>query len=168
MSNILKLDAKILATEHLLTTISEIRHTNSDTKIAFTNGCFDILHRGHVSYLDESSSLANILIVALNTDLSVTRQNKTHNHLRPINSLEDRMAVVAALASVSYVTFFDSDTPLDLIKLIKPDVLIKGGDWQIDTIVGATEVLANGAKVYSIPFRFNRSTSKLLDLLSQQ
>lgn len=126
----------------------------------FTNGCFDILHRGHVSYLEEAAQLGKSLIVAVNSDDSVRRLDKGTD--RPINPLEDRMAVLAALGCVALVVPFDTDTPLPLITQIKPDHLVKGGDWSIDRIVGAREVRAYGGQVHSIPFRFQRSTTALL------
>jgi rfaE bifunctional protein nucleotidyltransferase chain/domain len=129
--------------------------------LVFTNGCFDILHRGHVSYLEEVAQLGNSLLVAVNTDSSVRRQNKGTD--RPINPLDDRLALLAALQSVDLVIPFDSDTPLDLIKMIKPDILVKGGDWPIEQIVGAEEVINNGGEVHSIRFRYQRSTSDLIN-----
>ncbi len=126
----------------------------------FTNGCFDLLHRGHVTYLDEARALGASLIVAVNTDASVRRQNKGDD--RPINPLENRMALLAALESVSLVTWFDSDTPLELILVVRPDVLVKGGDWTPDRIVGAAEVTGWGGSVHSIPFRHHTSTTALL------
>lgn len=128
--------------------------------LVFTNGCFDILHRGHVSYLEEAALLGSSLIVAVNTDDSVRRQNKGSD--RPINLLPDRLALLASLQSVDLVIPFDTDTPLDLIVAIKPDILVKGGDWSIEKIVGAREVIANGGEVYSIPFRYQRSTTDLI------
>ena len=129
--------------------------------LVFTNGCFDILHRGHVSYLEEAAQLGNSLLVAVNTDSSVRRQNKGTD--RPINPLDDRLALLAALQSVDLVIPFDSDTPLELIKIIKPDILVKGGDWPIEQIVGAEEVINNGGEVHSIRFRYQRSTSDLIN-----
>lgn len=126
----------------------------------FTNGCFDILHRGHVTYLEEAAALGASLIVGVNSDASVRRLGKGAD--RPINPLEDRMAVLAALACVSLVTSFDDDTPLSLIRQVRPDHLVKGGDWTVDRIVGAAEVQAQGGQVHSIPFRHDRSTSALL------
>jgi rfaE bifunctional protein nucleotidyltransferase chain/domain len=128
--------------------------------VVFTNGCFDILHRGHVTCLAQARALGASLIVALNTDASVRRQGKGDD--RPVNSLEDRAAVIAALESVSLVTWFDSDTPLDLIVACRPDVLVKGGDWPVERIVGASEVLAGGGRVESIAFEHMRSTTALL------
>ena len=126
----------------------------------FTNGCFDLLHRGHVTYLDQARALGASLIVALNTDASVRRLGKGDD--RPVNTLEDRMAVVAALESVDLVTWFDEDTPLALIVALAPQVLVKGGDWAIEQIVGATQVQARGGTVVSIPFVHQRSTTGLL------
>lgn len=126
----------------------------------FTNGCFDILHRGHVTYLAEARALGASLIVAVNSDASVKRQEKGDD--RPINTLENRMALLAALESVSLVTWFDEDTPLDLILAVRPDVLVKGGDWTPDRIVGAAEVSGWGGSVHSIPFRHHTSTTALL------
>ena len=128
--------------------------------LVFTNGCFDILHRGHVTYLAQARALGASLIVALNTDASVKRLGKGED--RPLNPLQDRMAVMAALACVDLVTWFDEDTPLARIIESKPDVLVKGGDWPIDKIVGAREVQNSGGKVVSIPFEYHRSTSALL------
>lgn len=128
--------------------------------LVFTNGCFDILHRGHVSYLEEARTLGASLIVAVNTDASVRRLDKGSD--RPVNTLDDRMAVIAALQSVDAVIAFDEDTPLELIQQIHPNILVKGGDWSIDKIVGADVVLADGGEVHSIPFRHDRSTTDLL------
>lgn len=128
--------------------------------VVFTNGCFDILHRGHVTYLEEARTLGGALIVGVNTDASVRRLNKGPD--RPINPLADRMAILAALDSVSLVVAFDDDTPLRLITALQPDVLVKGGDWPPAAIIGAHEVIARGGRVVSIPFRFDRSTSALI------
>jgi rfaE bifunctional protein nucleotidyltransferase chain/domain len=128
--------------------------------LVFTNGVFDVLHRGHATYLAESRALGASLIVALNSDLSVKRLGKGAD--RPVNALEDRLAVVAALESVGLVTWFEEDTPLCLILICRPDVLVKGGDWPVDQIVGAQEVFDWGGSVKSIPFQFERSTTALL------
>lgn len=129
--------------------------------LVFTNGCFDILHRGHVTYLAQARALGAGLVVGVNSDASVRRQNKGAD--RPINSLADRMAVLAALESVSLVVPFDDDTPLRLILAIHPDVLAKGGDWPVENIVGSREVLGWGGQVHSIPFLHERSTTALLN-----
>ena len=129
--------------------------------LVFTNGCFDILHRGHVTYLEEARALGASLIVGVNTDASVQRLNKGPG--RPVNPLDDRMAVLAALESVALVVPFDEDTPLELIKRIRPEHLVKGGDWKPDKIVGGDIVRSYGGQVRSIPFRFERSTTDLLN-----
>jgi rfaE bifunctional protein nucleotidyltransferase chain/domain len=129
--------------------------------LVFTNGCFDILHRGHVTYLSHARALGASLVVALNSDDSVRRLGKGAD--RPLNPLEDRMALIAALESVDLVTWFEEDTPLARIIEFRPDVLVKGGDWAIETIVGATEVRAWGGSVHSIPFEFERSTTALVE-----
>ena len=129
--------------------------------LVFTNGCFDILHRGPVTHLAQARALGASLLVGVNSDDSVRRLGKGAD--RPVNVLEDRMAVLAALESVTLVTWFDADTPLELIRAVQPDVLVKGGDWAPERIVGADLVLARGGQVHSIPFRFERSTSALLE-----
>ena len=128
-----------------------------DRKRAFTNGVFDVLHRGHVTYLAEARALGGSLIVALNGDASVRRLGKGDD--RPINTLEDRMAVIAALECVALVTWFDEDTPLQRILEARPDVLVKGGDWPIDKIIGGEEVKSWGGSVHTIAFQFERSTT---------
>ena len=128
--------------------------------LVFTNGCFDILHRGHVTYLAQARALGASLVVGVNTDASVRRLGKGND--RPVNGLEDRMAVLAALESVSLVTWFDEDTPLDLIRSVAPEVLAKGGDWAPERIVGADFVQSRGGRVHSIPFHHELSTSALL------
>ena len=128
--------------------------------LVFTNGVFDILHRGHASYLAQARALGASLLVAVNTDASVKRLGKGPD--RPINPLADRMALVAALESASLVTWFDDDTPLALIRLVRPDVLVKGGDWAPDKIVGSPDVKSWGGAVHSIPFIHEHSTSATL------
>ena len=128
--------------------------------LVFTNGCFDVLHRGHVTYLAQARALGAALVVGVNSDASVKRLGKDGD--RPINPLHDRMMVLAALESASLVVEFDEDTPLNLILACRPDVLAKGGDWQPEKIVGAREVQGWGGKVHSIPFLHERSTTALL------
>ena len=127
----------------------------------FTNGVFDILHRGHVTYLAQARALGASLIVAINSDSSVRRLGKGDD--RPINSTEDRMAVIAALECVDLVTSFEEDTPLKLINTIKPEFLVKGGDWSVELIVGSAEVASWGGKTLSIPFEYQTSTSKTIE-----
>lgn len=129
--------------------------------LVFTNGCFDILHRGHVTYLAQARALGASLIIGVNSDASVRRLGKGDD--RPLNRQEDRMTVLAALEAVSLVTLFDEDTPLQLILNTHPDILVKGGDWGMDSIVGAKEVLAWGGQVHSIPFLHQRSTTELVE-----
>ncbi|GAB4128688.1 MAG: D-glycero-beta-D-manno-heptose 1-phosphate adenylyltransferase [Sideroxydans sp.] len=128
--------------------------------LVFTNGCFDVLHRGHVTYLAQARALGASLIVGVNSDASVKRQGKGDD--RPINHQDDRMAVLAALEAVNLVILFEEDTPLNLILACHPDKLVKGGDWQPGNIVGSKEVLAWGGSVHSIPFLHQRSTTALL------
>ncbi|MBR7001558.1 MAG: D-glycero-beta-D-manno-heptose 1-phosphate adenylyltransferase [Neisseriaceae bacterium] len=148
-------ERKIVAPERLPQVLATI-----ERPLVFTNGCFDIVHRGHVSYLAQAKQLGKSLLVALNTDASVKRQGKGAD--RPINLLDNRMAVIAALESVDLVTFFDEDTPYNLIELVQPEILVKGGDWQPENIVGASETVARGGKVFSIPFLYETSTTALL------
>jgi rfaE bifunctional protein nucleotidyltransferase chain/domain len=128
--------------------------------LVFTNGVFDILHRGHVTYLAQARSLGRSLVLALNSDQSVRSLGKGPD--RPLNSLDDRMAVVAALECVDLVTWFEQDTPLECILNCHPDILVKGGDWPVEKIVGAKEVMQWGGSVHSIPFEHERSTTALL------
>lgn len=128
--------------------------------LVFTNGCFDILHRGHVTYLAQARAEGASLVLALNTDASVRRLGKGDD--RPVNPLENRAAVAAALASVDVVTWFDQDTPAELIEAVRPEVLVKGGDWPVEKIVGSAETLARGGRVLSIPFLHQTSTTQTL------
>ena len=129
-------------------------------KVVFTNGCFDLLHPGHVLYLREARQLGDSLVVALNTDASVRRLGKGVD--RPIVKENDRAIVIAALAAVDFVTFFDEDTPLEVIQILSPDILVKGGDWSADRIVGAEFVRSRGGEVYSLPFATGYSTTDLI------
>jgi D-glycero-beta-D-manno-heptose 1-phosphate adenylyltransferase len=128
--------------------------------LVFTNGVFDILHRGHVTYLAQARALGASLVVAVNSDASVKRLDKGSD--RPLNPLADRLAIVAALESTSLATWFEEDTPLALILALRPDVLVKGGDWKPQAMVGAAEVAGWGGSVHSIPFAHQRSTTALI------
>ena len=150
-------ESKIIAPHQIASQLARIKHKRP---LVFTNGCFDLLHRGHVTYLAQARALGAGLIVALNSDASVKRQGKGAD--RPLNTQENRMAVIASLESVDFVTYFEEDTPYQLIMQIQPDVLVKGGDWSIANIVGSPEVLAAGGKVHSIPFLFATSTTQLV------
>jgi len=137
------------------------RLRSCERPLVFTNGVFDILHRGHVTYLAEARALGATLLVAINGDASAKRLGKGED--RPLNPLADRIAVVAALESVHLVTWFDEDTPLALILACRPEVLVKGGDWKPEAIVGAAQVTSWGGAAHSIPFAHERSTTALLD-----
>jgi len=129
-------------------------------RVVFTNGCFDLIHPGHVRYLAAARALGDLLVVGVNSDASVRRQAKGRD--RPLVPEDDRAAVVAALAAVDYVTIFAEDTPLALIRALRPDVLVKGGDWTPDKIVGADLVRARGGSVHSLPFAPGYSTTELV------
>lgn len=133
--------------------------------LVFTNGCFDILHRGHVAYLERAASLGKTLLIAVNSDASVQTLEKGSE--RPINPLDDRIAVLAALQCTNLIVPFNDNTPLELITLTKPDCLVKGGDWPEDKIVGAQEVRQYGGTVRSIPIEYPRSTTELVRRIRQ-
>jgi rfaE bifunctional protein nucleotidyltransferase chain/domain len=128
--------------------------------LVFTNGVFDLVHRGHVTYLDHARGLGAALVVGVNTDASARRLGKGDD--RPLNPLEDRLAVLAALAAVSLVVAFDEDTPLALVLRCHPDVIVKGGDYSAATTVGAAEVVGWGGRFASIPLLAGRSTTDLV------
>jgi rfaE bifunctional protein nucleotidyltransferase chain/domain len=128
-------------------------------RIVFTNGCFDILHAGHVRYLAQARRLGDLLVVALNTDRSVQAIKGPE---RPVVSQEERAFVMAALESVDYVTFFDDETPLSLIEALEPDVLVKGGDWEPDRVVGGDLVRSRGGKVVILPYLEGASTTNII------
>ena len=136
---------------------------NAGKKIVFTNGCFDILHAGHISYLNEAKSLGDCLIVGLNSDNSVRSLNKGPE--RPINNQIDRKFVLENLKAVDLVEIFDQETPLELIKMVRPNLLVKGGDWQVEQIVGHEVVLAYGGEVKSLAFKDGYSTTGLIKKL---
>ncbi|HEX2900664.1 MAG TPA: D-glycero-beta-D-manno-heptose 1-phosphate adenylyltransferase [Bacteroidia bacterium] len=131
-----------------------------NSKVVFTNGCFDILHLGHVDYLEKARALGDRLVLGLNSDASVQRQKKGPE--RPLQSEEARSRIMAALEFVDAVCIFDEDTPLDLILAIRPDILVKGDDYSIDTIVGATEVIGWGGEVKTIPLVQGHSTTRIV------
>jgi rfaE bifunctional protein nucleotidyltransferase chain/domain len=128
--------------------------------LVFTNGVFDILHRGHVTYLAQARALGASLLVAANTDASARALGKGDG--RPVNKLEDRCAILAALEAVTLVTWFEEDTPLKLIQAVKPEVLVKGGDWKPEAIVGSKEVKGWGGAVHAIPLVPGRSTTSVI------
>jgi rfaE bifunctional protein nucleotidyltransferase chain/domain len=140
--------------------VAAVRSGRLPRPLIFTNGVFDILHRGHVAYLDAAAQLGATLIVALNTDESVRRLGKGPD--RPINTLEDRAAVLAALSSVAIVTAFDEDTPQAIIEELRPDMIVKGGDYDMEILPETASVRSWGGKAVAIPIEFNRSTTLLV------
>ncbi len=148
---------KVLNSENLEPALQSYK--NKNLKIVFTNGCFDLLHIGHVRYLEEAASLGDVLIVGINTDASV---QKLKGPTRPIQNENDRAEILASLKSVQHTILFGEETPLELIQKIKPDVLVKGGDWAIPQIVGSDFVLKNGGKVQSLQFVDGKSTTSLI------
>lgn len=144
---------------------STLKEATANQKIVFTNGCFDILHYGHICYLQEARSKGDLLIVGVNSDASVARLK---GDTRPINKLEHRMAFLAALESVDHVMPFSEDTPITLIKTINPNVLVKGGDYELDQIVGADHVTSYGGQVEVIDYVDGFSTTSIIDKLNSQ
>lgn len=149
---------KIMRKEELKKELEALRRQGR--KIAFTNGCFDILHVGHVRYLREAKKTADVLILALNSDISV---RTIKGEKRPLVPQDERADVVAALESIDYVTLFDEPTPLELIEYLRPDVLIKGGDWAEENIVGRNAVKSWGGRVVVIPETEGASTTNIID-----
>ncbi len=131
----------------------------SGKRVVFTNGCFDLLHRGHIEYLTKARALGDVLIVGLNSDESVKRLKGSP---RPIVSEEDRSAILSALSAVDFVCIFDEDTPYELIRSVVPDILVKGADWGVDEIVGKDIVEAAGGSIHTIEFLPNRSTTNII------
>lgn len=147
--------AKIAAPDEALARIGRLPRP-----LVFTNGVFDVLHRGHVTCLEQARALGAALVVAVNSDDSVRRLGKPPG--RPLNTLADRMAILAGLTAVDLVVPFDAETPRDLIAACLPDVLVKGGDYTVETTAGAVEVIAAGGKFVAIPFATAHSTSALI------
>lgn len=148
---------KVLTQTELEGTLAPYR---GQKKIVFTNGCFDLLHIGHIRYLQEAKALGDLLVVGINSDASVQRLK---GPTRPIQNQDDRAEILAALAAVDFTVIFNEDTPAELIQQICPDILVKGGDWKIDQIVGSNQVLAAGGKVYSLQFVDGKSTTSLIE-----
>jgi len=147
----------IVELKELLELLEKVR---GKKKIVFTNGCFDILHAGHADYLNKAKSLGDILVVGINSDASVRR---IKGEKRPILPQQMRAYLLDNLKPVDYVVIFEEDTPLELIKAIKPDVLVKGADWDLERIVGTDFVLSYGGRLERIPFSFDISTSKVIE-----
>ncbi|MCL2065513.1 MAG: D-glycero-beta-D-manno-heptose 1-phosphate adenylyltransferase [Candidatus Cloacimonetes bacterium] len=154
---------KIISLEKYIFHKTEGRFENK--KIVFTNGCFDILHSGHVLYLEEARNLGDKLILGLNSDNSVKRLKGED---RPINSEQDRAIVLSALSFVDFVIIFEEDTPFELIQKIQPDVLVKGGDWPIEQIIGYDIVLKKGGEVKSLMFKDGISTTKIIKKITRK
>ncbi|MCX6145497.1 MAG: D-glycero-beta-D-manno-heptose 1-phosphate adenylyltransferase [Ignavibacteriales bacterium] len=152
----------VLMRNNLIEIRQQLRKTGKS--VVFTNGCFDILHRGHVDYLSKARALGDILIVGVNTDASVKRLKGAN---RPIVQEDDRAAVLAALAVVDYVCLFDEETPYELIRALVPDILVKGADWSVGDIVGKDIVEAAGGAVHTIEFLPNRSTTNIIQKIVQ-
>jgi rfaE bifunctional protein nucleotidyltransferase chain/domain len=153
-----QLKEKIVSQDQALKELKAWREKNK--KIVFTNGCFDIIHPGHINYLSQARDLGDILVLGLNTDQSVRRLNKGSN--RPINDERTRAYVLAGLASVDLIVFFDEETPNNLIKLLQPNVLVKGKDYEVEKIIGYDILKENGGEVITIPFLEGYSTSSLI------
>jgi len=151
-----QIQEKIFNLSDLKKTVNELKITNK--KVVFTNGCFDLVHLGHLQYLCKASSLGDYFIVGVNSDASVKGLKGEH---RPIKNQETRTSLLASLSYVDAVVIFSDSTPIEIIKTVSPDVLCKGGDWEIDQIVGAKEVLASGGKVERISFLPGHSTTSL-------
>lgn len=150
--------SKIVLNHDELTEVLKKARTNG--RVVFTNGCFDLLHVGHIRYLQEARALGDLLVVALNTDASV---QKLKGPTRPVQHELDRAEIMAALGCVDYVTLFGDETPLKLIEQLQPDILVKGGDWAPDKIVGSKSVLSRGGQVKSLAFQPGRSTSSIIE-----
>lgn len=153
----------VLKAEEFLHIRKELKEKNK--KIVFTNGCFDILHAGHVDYLNKAKLLGDVLLVALNSDSSIRR---IKGPKRPIVNQEERAFIMSNLKCVDYVTFFDEDTPAEIIARIVPDILVKGADWNIDKIIGKDLVEANGGEVKTIEFINFQSTSKIIETIIER
>lgn len=159
MERLSQIKSKIYSWDHLQRQLALWRF--KDKKLVFSNGCFDVLHLGHIEYLAKARELGHILIVGLNSDDSVRRIKGAH---RPVNNVEARAVVLAALSFVDAVVVFDKDTPIDLIKLVQPDVLVKGKDYEGKEIVGADVVKARGGQVVTIELTKGYSTSHTIEL----
>ncbi len=156
------MDFKIESSTNLSKILAKLR--SKGKRIAFTNGCFDIIHAGHIKYLSRAKKAADILVVGLNSDSSVkTIKGKG----RPINNQHDRARVLASLSFVDYVTIFDEETPERLIRMIRPDVLVKGADWKTKDIVGSDFVKSYGGRVIRIPFVKGHSTTSIINKISK-
>lgn len=158
-----KLSQKIYSKENLQEFLTNCQKQGK--KVVFTNGCFDILHRGHVEYLTQAKDLGDVLVLGLNTDASVKRLGKSPE--RPINSEDTRATILAGLECIDAIILFDEDTPYELIQFVQPDVLVKGDDYKAEDIVGYDVVTAKGGKVITIPLVKGFSTTNLISKMKQ-
>jgi len=158
MKNVSVVEQKIIQFDKIESWVNAKKVTSKT--IAFTNGCFDILHEGHIYSLSQAAKEADVLIVGVNADASVTKIKGEH---RPINNQHSRSLILASLLIVDAVVIFEEDTPLELIKKIMPDVLVKGGDYTVETVVGSKEVIANGGRVVINPLIENFSTTGIIE-----
>lgn len=159
---------QVVTRDQLITELKRRREFSSrkPPRVVFTNGCFDILHVGHARYLRDAKALGDILVVGVNTDASVKRLGKGDD--RPIQNEKDRVELISALGAVDFAVLFNEDTPLELIESVGPDVLVKGGDWKPEQIVGSKFVLARGGEVKSLPFHPGHSTTSLLERIDKR
>ena len=156
------IDQKIMLREHAKSIVSLWQFKNE--KIVFTNGCFDILHRGHLEYLLQAAALGHRLVIGLNSDESVSRLKGPS---RPVNKIDDRAFALASLRCTDLIVPFEEDTPLELIEFLQPNILVKGGDYTIESIVGAKETLQRGGKVEVLSFKEGYSTTSLIDKMKK-
>jgi rfaE bifunctional protein nucleotidyltransferase chain/domain len=158
-----RFEAKLLSTQQA---VERMADGSWPKPLVFTNGVFDILHRGHVTYLDEAAQLGGTLVVGVNSDASAKRLGKGPD--RPLNTAADRAALLAALDSVTAVVVFDEDTPLEIIGQLRPDIIVKGGDYQMQVLPETKLVESWGGKAVAIPFEFARSTTHLVEKIRQR
>ena len=156
-------DKIFVAEEKIINQISIWKKAGN--KVVFTNGCFDLIHIGHVTYLEEARKQGDVLVVGVNSDASVSRLK---GDTRPIKDETNRLSIMASLSCVDMVIMFDEDTPLDLIQLVQPDILVKGGDWNVDQIVGSQVVIDNGGIVKSLKFLKGYSSSALITKIKRE
>lgn len=158
----MEIENKIMTRENAKVQIKKWQ--NKGEKVVFTNGCFDILHAGHIRYLSKAKSIGDHLVIGLNTDNSVKKLKGTN---RPLQNEQDRALILAGLKAVDLVVLFGEDTPLEIITFLKPDILVKGSDYSIDNIVGAKEIVQWGGKVETIEFVNGKSTSLIIEKLEK-
>ena len=158
----MRFEDKILSPDEVL---AKIQSGGLQRPLVFTNGVFDILHRGHVTYLEQAANLGGSLVVAVNTDASVKRLGKAAD--RPFNTMQDRQALLAALQSTQVVTFFDEDTPYQLIEKLRPDIIVKGGDYDMEKLAETALVNSWGGKAVAIDFQHERSTTALVNKIKK-